>query len=93
MPLRNEVFMAEKNSKDYLVRVFEAANVSEAMVVRGLLQSAGISAPDFEAAEPFPMHEPPEGWHDAEVWVPQSQADDARRILAEYSGKAPASSE
>ena len=85
--------MAEKNSKDYLVRVFEAANVSEAMVVRGLLQSAGISAPDFEAAEPFPMHEPPEGWHDAEVWVPQSQAGDARRILAEYSGKAAAPGE
>jgi hypothetical protein len=53
-----------------------------------LLQSAGISAPDFEAAEPFPMHEPPEGWHDAEVWVPESQAEDARHILAEYSKKA-----
>lgn len=83
--------MAQDSSKDYLVRIFEAATVSEAMVVRGLLQSAGISAPDFEAAEPFPMHEPPEGWHDAEVWVPESQAEDARRILAGYSTK-PASS-
>jgi hypothetical protein len=79
--------MTKEKSNDVLVKVFEAATVSEAMVVRGLLQSGGILAPDFEAAEPFPMHEPPEGWHDAEVWVPQSQADDARRILAEYSGK------
>jgi hypothetical protein len=79
--------VTQDKSNDYLVMVFEAATVSEAMVVRGLLQSAGLSAPNFEAAEPFPMHEPPEGWHDAEVWVPQSQAEDARRILAEYSGK------
>jgi len=85
--------VAQDNPKDYLVKIFEAGTMAEAMVVRGLLQSAGISAPNFEAAEPFPMHEPPEGWHDAEVWVPASQADDARRILAEYPGKTAAPGE
>ena len=84
--------MAESNSDNYLVKVFEAATASEAMVVRGLLQSAGISAPGFQGAEPFPMNEPPEGSHDAEVWVPESQAEDARRILSEYS-KSPARDE
>ena len=84
--------MAKDNSENYLVKVFEAPTASEAMVVRGLLQSAGISAPDFQSAEPFPMNEPPEGWHDAEVWVPESQAEDARRILSEYS-KSPARDE
>ena len=82
--------MTEKNSDNYLVKVFEAATSSEAMVVRGLLQSAGISAPGFQGAEPFPMNEPPEGSHDAEVWVPESQAEDARRILSSYSKPASA---
>ncbi len=81
------------NSQNRLVKVFEAPTVSEALVVRGLLKSAGIHAPDFETAEPFPMHEPPEGWHDAEVWVPESQAEDARRILAAYSREATAPGE
>ena len=83
----------EDKSKNYLVKVYEASTVSEAMVVRGLLASAGISAPDFQAAEPFPMNEPPEGSPDAEVWVPEPQAEDARRILAEFSKKASASGE
>ncbi len=77
--------MTKEDSQNYLVKVFEAATASEAMVVRGLLQSAGISSPDFQSAEPFPMNEPPEGWHDAEVWVPKSQAEDARAILSGYS--------
>lgn len=83
--------MTQENSKNYLVKVYEASTASEALVVRGLLASAGISAPDFGAAEPFPMNEPPEGSHDAEVWVPEPQAEDARRILAEFSNKADAS--
>jgi len=78
-----------KNSKDRLVKIFEAPTVSEALVVRGLLNSAGIYAPDFESAEPFRLNESPEGWHEAEVWVPESQADEARQILAEYSNKGP----
>jgi hypothetical protein len=61
--------------------VFEATTMAEALVVRGLLQSAGIDSPDFDAADPFPMKEPPEGVHGAEVWVRESQAGDAARII------------
>jgi len=68
---------------DKLVKVFEAPTITEATVVRGLLQSAGIFAPDFESAEPFALHDPPQGWHDAEIWVPESQAEEARRVIAE----------
>ena len=52
-------------------------------MVRSLLRSAGIFSPDFESAEPFALHDPPEGWHDAEVWVPESQAEDARKVIAD----------
>jgi hypothetical protein len=52
-------------------------------VLRGVLNSAGIYAPDFDAVDPFPLRDPPEGWHSPEVWVPESQAEEARRIIAE----------
>jgi hypothetical protein len=78
---RNE--RKNENGKERLVKVFEAPTITEATVVRSLLRSAGIFAPDFEAAEPFALHDPPEGWHDAEIWVPESQAMEARRVIAE----------
>jgi hypothetical protein len=68
--------------KEKLVKIFESPTITETIVVRSLLESAGIHSPDFEAAEPFALHDPPEGWHDSEVWVPESQAEDARRIIA-----------
>ena len=70
-----------KDSHEPFVVVFEATTTAEALVVRGLLQSAGIDSPDFDAADPFPMKEPPEGVHGAEVWVRESQAEDAARII------------
>jgi hypothetical protein len=70
-----------KDSHEPFVVVFAATTASEALVVRGLLQSAGIDSPDFDAADPFPMKEPPEGVHGAEVWVRESQAEDAARII------------
>jgi hypothetical protein len=74
------------------VVVFEATTTSEALVVRGLLHSAGIDSPDFDAADPFPMKEPPEGVHGTEVWVRESQASDAARII-EKAQKNPGSAE
>jgi hypothetical protein len=65
------------------VKVYEAPTVAEAIVVRGLLKSVGIYAPDFDTVDPFPLHDPPEGWHSSEIWVPESQAEEARRIIAE----------
>jgi hypothetical protein len=67
--------------KEQLVKVFEAATLTEAAVVCSLLDGAGIFSPDFESAEPFALHEPPQGWHDSEVWVPESQAAEARRVI------------
>ena len=69
-------------SKEKLVKVFEAPTITETIVVRSLLESAGIHSPDFESAEPFALHDPPEGWHGSEIWVPASQAEQARRIIA-----------
>jgi hypothetical protein len=70
-----------KDSREPFVVVFEATTTAEALVVRGLLQSAGIDSPDFDAADPFPMKEPPEGVHGTEVWARESQAEDASRII------------
>jgi hypothetical protein len=81
--------MTPKNENDRLVKVFEAPTITEALVVRGLLKSAGVYSPEFETAEPFALHDPPEGWHDSEVWVPESQAEDARRIIEEAAKARP----
>jgi len=54
------------------------------MVIRGLLESAGIHSPDFDSADPFPLNEVPEGAHGSEVYVLESQAKEAKRIIAEY---------
>jgi len=78
----------KEDSKEPFVVAYQAGTASEAMVVRGLLESAGIHSPDFDAADPFPMNEPPEGVHGAEVWVRESQAGEARRIIAESAKNA-----
>ena len=54
------------------------------MVIRGLLESAGLKVPDFAGGEPFPMHMPPAGMTDGDIVVLQSQAEDAKRIIADY---------
>ena len=75
------------NPNDRLVKVYEAPTIAETIVLRGVLKSAGIYAPDFDTVDPFPMHDPPEGWHSSEVWVPESQAEEAVRIIAESRKK------
>jgi hypothetical protein len=77
--------MTQRPSGERLVVAHIAGTSAEAMVIRGLLQSAGILSPDFDSADPFPLNEPPEGAHGAEIYVPESQVEDARRILAEFS--------
>ena len=76
----------KREKKEKLVQVFQAPTITEATVVRSLLRSAGIFAPDFESAEPFALHDPPQGWHDAEVWVPESQAEEARLLIEKARG-------
>ena len=58
--------------------------MAEAMVIRGLLQSAGIVSPGSVSTDPFPLREPPEGTHGTEIVVLESHADEARRLIAEY---------
>jgi hypothetical protein len=54
------------------------------VVIRGLLESSGISSPGSVSSDPFPMREAPEGLHGPEILVLESHAADARRIIAEY---------
>lgn len=74
----------EKHPNDRVVVAYTAGTSAEAMVVRGLLESSGIHSPSFDAADPFPLNEPPEGTRGAEVYVLESQAAEARRIIAEH---------
>jgi len=76
--------MPDPGSKDAVVIVHRASTSTEAMVIRGLLESAGIQVPDFSPGEPFPMHTPPAGMTDGDILVLSSQAEDARRIIADY---------
>jgi hypothetical protein len=73
-----------RHANDRMVVAYTAGTAAEAMVVRGLLESAGIHSPDFDSADPFPLNEPPEGAHGAEVYVMQSQEAEARRVIAEH---------
>jgi hypothetical protein len=53
-------------------------------VIRGLLESAGIVSPGSASTDPFPMRDAPEGFRDTEIIVMESQAEKARRIIADY---------
>jgi hypothetical protein len=62
-----------------------ASTAAEALVIRGLLESAGIHSPGSASSDPFPLNDPPEGPHGAEVYVRESQAEEARQLIAEYA--------
>jgi hypothetical protein len=74
----------EKLNKERIVVIHQAGSSTEAMVIRGLLESAGISSPGSAGSEPFPMREPPEGFTETDIVVLESQAEDARRVIADY---------
>ena len=73
------------HSDEKLVIAHTADSASEAMVIRGLLESAGIHALGSESADPFPLNEAPEGTHGAEIFVRESQAAEAQKIIAQYA--------
>ncbi len=81
--------MSEEPTREPVVVIHQAGTWTEALVIRGLLESAGIASPAPTFTDPFPLREPPKGTHGVEILVLASQADDARRIIAEYaaSGK------
>jgi hypothetical protein len=76
--------MTTHKEDERVVVAYTAQSQAEAMVIRGLLQSNGILSPDPVAADPFPMNEPPEGTLGTEVYVLESQAEEARRIIKSY---------
>ena len=76
--------MSRHPEKERVVNAYTAGSVSEAMVIRGLLESAGIRSPSPVTADPFPLNEPAEGTHGVEIYVLESQRDDVRRLIDEF---------
>lgn len=76
--------MTNDPEKERVVIACTAGSTSEAMVIRGLLESAGVRSPSPTTVDPFPLNEPPEGTHGVEIYALESQVDKARRIIEEY---------
>ncbi|MGB6877609.1 MAG: hypothetical protein WBD87_16415 [Candidatus Acidiferrales bacterium] len=76
--------MDRHHSQEKTVVVHTAGSATEAMVIRGLLQSAGIQSPGSVTNDPFPMGESGDAFKDSDVIVLESQADKARRVIADY---------
>lgn len=76
--------MPSEPTRERSVVVHYAATWTEALVIRGLLESAGIGSPAPTETDPFPLRETPKGTHGVEIQVLESQAEDARRIIGEY---------
>jgi hypothetical protein len=72
------------NDTEPSVVAYRAGSAEEAMVIRGLLESAGIVSPGSASSDPFPIPENPENPHGVEIVVLESQAEDAREIIEEY---------
>jgi hypothetical protein len=74
--------MSYKHANERVLQVHTAGTSTEAMVIRSMLESAGIATPGSVSSDPFPMREPPKGTHGVEIYVLESQADEARRLIA-----------
>lgn len=76
--------MKHEVNRERTVVVHTAGSSTEAMVIRGLLESAGIASPGSVSTDPFPMREAPEGFHEPEIVVLESEEEKARRIIADH---------
>lgn len=76
--------MNPEPTSERIVVIHYAGSWTEAVVLRSLLESAGLASPASTTTDPFPLSEPPKGIHGVEIQVLESQAEEARRILAEY---------
>lgn len=76
--------MVDHHNGERVVNVHTAENATEAMVIRALLESAGIQSPGPVTSDPFPMRDPPEGTHGVEVYVLESQAKAAENLIRDY---------
>jgi hypothetical protein len=73
------------HSQEKVVVAHIAGNTEEAMVIRGLLASAGIDSPGSSSTDPFPVSEPLDGSHGVDVLVLESQLKEAQKLIAEYA--------
>jgi hypothetical protein len=76
--------VTDEPKREGSVVVHHAGTSTEALIIRGLLESAGIRSPASVSSDPFPLREPPEGMQGTEIVVLESQAEEARRIIADY---------
>jgi hypothetical protein len=76
--------MSDRSSKEPMALAYTTGTATEAIVVRGLLESAGIYAPTPDSAEPFPLNEPSEMTHATGIYVPKSRVEEARRMIEDY---------
>ena len=76
--------MTNQHAHERVVLAHTAGTAAEAMVIRSLLESVGIHSPGSGSSDPFPLREAPKGTHGVEVYVLESQAEEARRIIDEY---------
>lgn len=72
----------DKNERSVVIHT--AGSMAEAMVIRSLLQSAGIRSPGSVSTDPFPLRESPEGTHGEEIVVLESEAETAKEVIATY---------
>lgn len=80
MPLRRR----NDAPSEATVVVHRAHSLSEAVVLRALLESAGIPSPALAGNDPYPLRRPPADFPGVEILVPESYAEEARDILEEY---------
>ncbi len=67
-----------------VIVVHVADSWTEAVVLRGLLESAGIASPPSTWSDPFPLRKPPRGTHGVEIVVLELAASEARQIIEDY---------
>ena len=76
--------MSQEPTREKTVVVHTAGTWTEAVVIRGLLESNGIASPAVTETDPFPMREPPEGVRGVEIVVLESQEARANEIIQDY---------
>jgi hypothetical protein len=80
----------EGERQEETVAVHRADSWTEAVVIRGLLESAGIDSQPLTRTDPYPFRNPPADFPGAEILVRESQVEEARRIIADYLASPPA---
>ena len=71
-------------TNEAIVAVHTCRSWTEAVVVRALLESAGIAATELGVGNPSPMPDLAPILYGIEIYVLESHADRARQMIAEY---------